>query len=113
MDEIKTLLDEEIKEGIESLNGADLCDDNYTKATDNLAKLYKLKIEEEKNEKDRKDQRVQRLIGYGVDLTKFGVSLIAYYGLYKLGLKFEETGTVNAHPVRDLIGSMNPFKKLK
>jgi hypothetical protein len=85
----------------------------YGKAIDNYVKIRKIQLEEERNERDRKYQVINQFVGYGLDLAKFGVGLSVYYALYKIGLKFEESGSISAHPMRDLVGSINPFKKLK
>ncbi len=85
--------------------------EEYSAVLDNYNKLRKLLMDKEKIERERKDQNFHRFIGYGVDVGKFAVLLGAYCALYKIGLKFEETGTISSHPMRDLIGSINPFRR--
>lgn len=111
MDEIKTLLNEEIKEGFESLSDVQLSNDEYTRASDNLVKLYKLKIEEEKNEQDRKDQNRIRIIGYILEGASIVLPL-GFYGIWmKRGLKFEESGTFTSNTFRGLISNFKPRRK--
>ena len=50
--EIKEQLCEEIKNQIENLSSLEPGSDEHTKATENLAKLYRLKIDDDKNEID-------------------------------------------------------------
>ena len=50
--EIKELLGEEIKNQIENLSSLEPGSDEHAKATENLAKLYRLKIDDDKNEID-------------------------------------------------------------
>lgn len=85
--------------------------EEYSVVLDNYNKLQRLLMDMKKNERDRKDQNLHKFIGYGVDVGKFAVLLGVYCTLYKVGLKFEETGTISAHPMRDLIGSINPFRR--
>lgn len=111
MEKIKELLNEEIKEDLEVLTELDLSSDEYTIAVDNLAKLYKLKIEEEENEKERKDQKNHRFMTYILE----GAGIILPLGFYAIwmnkGFKFEETGTITSKTFKDLTRFFRPTKK--
>lgn len=85
--------------------------EDYSTALENYNKLRKLIIDIEREDSNRLDQNVHKFISYTVDVGKFLLLLTTYCGLYKIGLKFEETGSVSSHPMRDLIGSMNPFRR--
>lgn len=59
-EEIKDLLDEEIKSQINTISGMDVDDANYSKAVDSLVKLHKLRIEETKTITDLADRTYKR-----------------------------------------------------
>lgn len=114
MDELKTvneLLEEEIENCLEYVGDLAPQTDEYSKAADNIVKLYKLKIEEDKNEKDRKDQNIHRVIGHILE----GASIVLPLGFYafwmKRGFKFEETGTFTSNTFRGLISNFKPRRK--
>ena len=64
-EEIKALLDEEIKAQIENLYSLESGSDEKSTAIDDLVKLYKLKIEENKNELEFDEKRERRLMENG------------------------------------------------
>ncbi len=59
-EEIKNLLDEEIKSQINTISGMDVDDENYSKAVDSLVKLHKLRIEETKSITDSENLAYKR-----------------------------------------------------
>lgn len=59
-EEIKNLLDEEIKSQINTISGMDVGDENYSKAVDSLVKLHKLRIEETKSITDSENLAYKR-----------------------------------------------------
>ena len=59
-EEIKDLLDEEIKSQINTISSMNVEDDNYSKAIDSLVKLHKLRIEETKSITDLEDRTYKR-----------------------------------------------------
>lgn len=61
MDEIKRLLDEEIKSQIQNLSKLESGSEKMSAAVDDVSKLYKLKIEESKNELEFKERRQKRI----------------------------------------------------
>lgn len=108
---IKELEAKEVKDILRELKPLLPESDEYSHTVDNYVKLRKLQMEREKAEKERLDQHIHKAIGYTLDISKFAAGLAVYYALYKIGLKFEETGSISSHPMRDLIGSINPFRK--
>ena len=111
MDENKKMLDAEIASLIECLDDLEPNTEEYSKITDNLNILYKLKIEQEKNETDSKDQKKFRIIGYALEGVGIVLPLVFYGKWMKKGLKFEETGTFTSTTFKDLIRFFKPKKK--
>lgn len=58
-DEIKELLGEEIKNQIQNLSSLELGSDEHSTAVESISKLYRLKIEDDKNEIDE-DEKYNR-----------------------------------------------------
>lgn len=101
----------------------------YTVAAENLAKLYKLKLEEDKNnmehlerlgdrEVDQDFKTAQLKEGVKDRVTKIviaGAELVlplAAYGIWMvLGFKFEEEGTITSQTFKGLINRFRPTKK--
>lgn len=135
-EEIKDLLDEEIKSRIETISGMDVEDENYSKAIDNLVKLHKLRIEETKsiadleertyrrendeetcelNEEIRQEQlseqKKDRCIRIGLDVAGLLVPIMFYSAWMRKGFKFEETGTFTSTTFRGLFGHFKPTKR--
>lgn len=101
MDELQNKVDAELNRALEGLSKHEVDSEEYGKATNNFEKLYRMRMDEQKNDADywlkhevdeisRKDQRKDRIIGYVFD----GVKLAGYAGLFVLGLKYEENGTL-------------------
>lgn len=59
---IKELLNEEIAAEIRAISSLDSGSEKRSKAIDDLAKLYRLRIEEAKSELDAEDKRSQRIL---------------------------------------------------
>lgn len=117
MDDIKHLLDEEIKAEFEKLSSMELGSEEKAKATEDLAKLYKLRIDEIKAENERKDKKAQhkdlkldRLTNVGLQLGVTAGGWLFYYICFHRGLKFEETGTITSPWMRNLVSRMTPKK---
>lgn len=129
MDKNKKLLSEKIKEGFESLSSMQNGSEEKSKAVDDVTKLYKLKIEEEKTEAEvqklkieeakleaeREEKKTQQkevfyntLINAGVQIGLAIGGWFAYDVWHKRGLKFEETGTITSPETRNLISRMLP-----
>ena len=108
MEEIRKMLDEEIKSEINELASMKSGSDEKSAAIDDLAKLYRLKIEENKTKLEFEDRAEERFIGnakaaedlkdryvrLGLDAARLLLPLMLYASLFKKGLKFEETGAL-------------------
>ena len=135
-EEIKDLLDEEIKSQINTISGMDVEDVNYSKAVDSLVKLHKLRIEETKsitdsenlaykretdeetcklNEEIRQEQlseqKKDRYIRIGLDVAGLLVPIMFYSAWMRKGFKFEETGTFTSTTFRGLFGHFKPTRR--
>lgn len=137
MDEqsIKDLLNEEIATEIQNLSGLEAGSREKSNAIDDLAKLYKLRIEENKSEWDaneKYDHRImegdtntkeyeikqkqfdeqvkERYFRVGVAVAELIVPLI-FYGIWmRKGFKFEETGAYTSKTFTGLINRFRPTK---
>ena len=133
---IKDLLNEEIAMEIQNLSELKAGSDEKSSAIDDLTKLYKLRIEENKSEWDvdeKYDRRVmegeantkddelkqkqleeqvkERYFRVGVAAAELMVPLI-FYGIWmRKGFKFEETGTYTSKTFTGLINRFRPTKK--
>lgn len=133
---IKDLLNEEIATEIQNLSELKAGSDEKSSAIDDLAKLYKLRIEENKSEWDAdekygrrvmegeantkddelkqkqiEEQVKERYFRVGVAAAELMVPLI-FYGIWmRKGFKFEETGTYTSKTFTGLINRFKPTKK--
>lgn len=138
MDELnaKDLLNEEIVAGFQNLSNLKDGSDEKSSAVDDLVKLYKLRIEENKSERDadeKYDRRVmegkanikddemkrkqldeqvkERYFKLGVAAAELMVPLV-FYGIWmRKGFRFEETGTYTSKTFTGLINRFRPTKK--
>lgn len=135
-EEIKDLLDEEIKSQINTISGMDVDDENYSKAVDSLVKLHKLRIEEMKSITDSEDQaykretdeetcklneeirqeqlseqKKDRYIRIGLDVAGLLVPIMFYSTWMRRGFKFEESGTFTSTTFRGLFGHFKPTRR--
>ena len=133
---IEELLSEEIAAEIRALSGLNSGSKEKSTAIDDLTKLYKLKIEENKSiwdadekynrrvmedEANARDDEVKRTqIAEQVKDRYFRVGIAAaelmiplmFYGIWmKKGFKFEETGTITSSTFKGLISRFRPTKK--
>lgn len=138
MDEnsIKELLNEEIAEEIQALSTLEAGSKEISIAIEDLTKLYKLRIEENKSEweadekynrrvmedeantRDYELKQIQiaeqvkdRYFRLGIAAAELMIPLI-FYGIWmKKGFKFEETGTYTSTTFRGLFNRFRPTKK--
>ena len=121
MDEIRKLLEEEIKSGIRDLSTLPSGSEEKSSAIEDLVKLYKLRIEETRNEWDFSDKQFKkaqleeqvkdRYFRLGVEAAGIILPLI-FYGIWmRRGFKFEETGTFTSTTFRSLFNRFRPTKK--
>lgn len=129
MDEIKDLLGEEIKTEIRDLSTLEPGSKEKSTAIDDLAKLYRLRIEETKNEwdfnekydtresdnilkKDQLEEQIKdRYFRLGLEAAGIILPMIFYAAWMKRGFRFEETGTYTSTTFRGLFNRFKPTKK--
>lgn len=128
-EEIRDLLGEEIKTEIRNLSALDAGSKEKSTAIEDLAKLYRLRIEETRNEwdfnekyesrdsdiqfkKDQLEEQVKdRYFRLGVEAASIILPLIFYAAWMKRGFRFEETGTYTSTTFRGLFNRFKPTKK--
>ena len=97
----KELLEKEIESEISNLAHMQPGQEDHTEAVDNLTKLYKLKLEEDKLKEESKD----RYFKFGADMAKV-VMQLGFFGIWmQKGFRFEETGSITSSTFRNLIGN--------
>lgn len=112
MSEIDKMLDEAIENQFMELASLEAGSEEKTKAVEDAAKLYRLRIEEIKNEKEIREQSKDRWSRLALD-GAIGL-LAAGFNLYvfRKGLKFEEEGTFTSGTLRRFMNNFpKPFKK--
>ena len=135
-DNIRDLLSGEISREIQALSNLNAGSKEKSTAIDDLAKLYKLRIEESKNDweydekynrrvmeeeagtRDEEMKRTQlseqikdRYFRLGIAAAELMIPLM-FYGIWmKKGFKFEETGTYTSTTFRGLFNRFRPTKK--
>lgn len=128
VDEINGMLEEEIKSEIINLSNLTPGSTEHREAVDNLAKLYKLKIEEAKNEREliesakarevdvllrqeqMREQAKDRYFRICIETAGLILPLVFYASWMKKGFKFEETGTFTSTTFRGLFNRFRPSK---
>ena len=128
-EEIRDLLGEEIKTEIRNLSTLEPGSEEKSTAIDDLAKLYRLRIEETRNEwdfnekyesrdsdiqfkKDQLEEQVKdRYFRLGVEAVSIILPLMFYATWMKRGFRFEETGTYTSTTFRGLFNRFKPTKK--
>lgn len=127
-EEIKELLEEEIKSEIENLSSLEAGSQQHSAAVESLAKLYKLKIEEDKTSMDyyekeenrnteidlkrnQMDEAVKdRYFRLGIAAAELILPLM-FYGIWmNRGFKFEKDGTYTSQTFRSLFSRFKPTK---
>lgn len=122
MEEIRNLLDEEIKAEIEALSSLTFGSKEHLTATENLATLYKLRVDEtktaldfeEKSENRKNDLAEQvkdRYFKLGIAAAELVLPLMFYAVWMRRGFKFEENGTYTSTTFRGLFNRFRPTKK--
>lgn len=133
---IDELLNEEIADEIKALSQLEPGSNEKSAAIENLTKLYKLRIEENKsswdaddkynrrimdeksNEKDDEIKKKQieeqikdRYFKVGIAAAELMIPLM-FYGIWmNKGFKFEENGTITSSTFKGLINRFRPTKK--
>lgn len=121
MDEkITEMMDEELKSRLKALSNLPSGSKEETEAIDNLAQLYKLRIEQAKAEMDLddkidardsedrfkqeqiKERAKDRYINLGMTVAGIVLPLVFNWVWMRRGFKFEETGTYTSATFRNL-----------
>lgn len=128
-EEIKDLLGEEIKTEIRDLSTLEPGSKEKSTAIDDLAKLYRLRIEETKNEwdfnekydaresdnilkKDQLEEQVKdRYFRLGLEAAGIILPMVFYAVWMRRGFRFEETGTYTSTTFRGLFNRFKPTRK--
>lgn len=128
-EENRSLLEEEIKAEIKRLGSLEFGSHEHTTAVDSLTKLYKLKLEEDKNAYERLDKIENREIDQESKTAqmaesvkdryfRFGMAAaelvlpLMFYGVWmRRGFKFEQDGTFTSQTFRGLFSRFRPTKK--
>lgn len=133
---IKELLNEEIAAQIQVLSSLESGSKEKSTAIDDLTKLYKLRIEENKSEWDADERYNRRIMDeesnakegdfkerqiteqvkdryfkVGIAAAELLVPLMCYGIWMNKGFKFEETGTFTSSTFKGLINRFRPTKK--
>lgn len=105
------MLDDQLKSEIQGLVVMEAGSEEKSKATDDVAKLYKLKIEEEAKAEEASAKAKDRKIKIGVETAGILSSLgLTCYWLSKT-FKFEETGTIVSKAGQGVLNKL--FKIMK
>lgn len=130
--ELNERLDKELKRRFEDLGNLETGSDEQGKATDNIVKLYKLRMDENEQENSKnadedkavlerhkleleeqkaKDDKLIRIL---TTVTSVGVTIAGFAvgsHWYGKGFKFEETGTICSSTFKGLMRDFRFFKK--
>lgn len=121
-EENRSLLEEEIKAEIKRLGSLESGSQEHTTAVDSLTKLYKLKLEEDKNTYERLDKQESKTAQMAESVKdryfRFGMAAaelvlpLMFYGVWmRRGFKFEQDGTFTSQTFRGLFSRFRPTKK--
>ena len=133
---IEELLEEELIEQIKALSELEPGSDKKSKAIDDLSKLYRVRIEENKTVWDADEKYNRRVLDEKLNTTdsdfksqqmteqvkdryfKVGIAVaelmipLIFYGVWmNKGFRFEETGTITSGTFKGLINRFRPTKK--
>lgn len=130
--ELNERLDKELERRFEDLENLTTGSDEQGKATDNIVKLYKLRMDENEQENSKnadedkavlerhkleleeqkaKDDKLIRIL---TTVTSVGVTIAGFAvgsHWYSKGFKFEETGTICSSTFKGLMRDFRFFKK--
>lgn len=130
--ELNERLNKELERRFEDLENLETGSDEQGKATDNIVKLYKLRMDENEQESSKnadKDKAVlerhkleleeqkakdDKLIRILTTVTSVGVTIAGFAvgsHWYGKGFKFEETGTICSSTFKGLMKDFRFFKK--
>ncbi len=117
MDNIKTLLQNEIENEIDKISEMTLGTPEHVKAVESWSKLVNSANEINKTEasiaqaeQQMAEDRKSRWVGYGFRLLEIGAPLAMTWAGTKMVLKFEETGSITTTAGRQIIPKLFKFK---
>ena len=123
--ELNERLDKELERRFEDLGNLETGSDEQGKATDNIVKLYKLRMDEneQENSKNADEDKLEleeqkakddKLIRILTTVTSVGVTIAGFAvgsHWYGKGFKFEETGTICSSTLKGIMRDFRFFKK--
>lgn len=130
--ELNEMMDKELKRRFEDLENLKTGSDEQSKATDNIVKLYKLRMDEnEQNVSKEADEdklllekskleleaekaKDDKLIRILTTVTSVGIPIAGFAvgsHWYSKGFKFEETGTICSSTFKGLMKDFRFFRK--
>lgn len=130
--ELNEMMDKELRRRFEDLENLKTGSDEQSKATDNIVKLYKLRMDEnEQNVSKEADEdkllleksklgleaekaKDDKLIRILTTVTSVGISIAGFAvgsHWYGKGFKFEETGTICSSTFKGLMKDFRFFRK--
>ena len=123
--ELNERLDKELERRFEDLGNLETGSDEQGKATDNIVKLYKLRMDEneQENSKNADEHKLEleeqkakddKLIRILTTVTSVGVTIAGFAvgsHWYGKGFKFEETGTICSSTLKGIMRDFRFFKK--
>lgn len=130
--ELNEMMDKELKRRFEDLESLKTGSDEQSKATDNIVKLYKLRIDENEHnvskeadedkllleksklELEAEKAKDDKLIRILTTVTSVGISIAGFAvgsHWYGKGFKFEETGTICSSTFKGLMKDFRFFRK--
>ena len=110
----RELLDDVIRKTLEDLGSMETGTEEWEKLSEELRKLYQLKLDDDRTNweySDRSEKRAEeetskkkdRQIRIGLGLLELLIPIISYRSLFLRGLKFEETGSIASSMMRNLL----------
>lgn len=130
--ELNEMMDKELKRRFEDLENLKTGSDEQSKATDNIVKLYKLRMDENEHnvskeadedkllleksklELEAEKAKDDKLIRILTTVTSVGISIAGFAvgsHWYGKGFKFEETGTICSSTFKGLMKDFRFFRK--
>lgn len=120
--DLKSLLEEELKKELANLGSLESGSSKHGSAIDDIAALYKLKIEQEKfdleeakeeykvdlEDEKKSEEKKNRYIQWGIDIAQLVLPLAFYATWMRKGFQFEKDGTFTSTTFRNLFNGFKP-----
>lgn len=108
-DDLDVMMENEIAAQIEALNGMIPGTEEHAHAVEDLSKLYKLHIDKARNNAEVEQRRDQaemeaknRKVEHWITAGSIAAQGVLYTGLFLIGLKFEEKGSLSSVFTRNM-----------